>query len=135
MILICCVDNRLGLAFNRRRLSRDSAVYADIAVEAGAAPVWMDVRSTTLFKDTGIAVRSEEGFAEKAGEGEYCFVEFFSPAALERKIEKIILYRWNRHYPSDTKFDISLNGWTLETSYDFPGSSHEAISKEIYNRV
>ena len=49
-------------------------------------------------------------------------------------IESVILYKWNRRYPSDTKFDLDLNGWTLISTTDFPGSSHEKITEEVYIR-
>lgn len=132
MILIVCVDDIMGMAFNRRRQSRDSLLCADIAAEAKGAAIWMDERSALLFKDTEANIHTEGGFESKAGVGEYCFLEFSSPAALEHKAEKIILYRWNRRYQSDLKFDIDLDRWQMESSTDFPGSSHENITKEVY---
>jgi len=134
MILVLCIDDCLGMCFGGRRQSRDSAVYADLAHMAGDAPIWMAERSAPLFADTNGSIRACPDFVEKAGKGEYCFVEFTPPSALEGRAEKIILYRWNRRYPSDLKFDISLEGWKLEHSFDFPGSSHETISKEVYTR-
>ena len=134
MILIACIDDNFGMAFNRRRLSRDSAGYADISREAGTEPIFMDSRSEALFEGSGANTAGCPDFAEKAGEGEYCFFEFISPAPYIRKTEKIILYRWNRRYPSDVKFDIDPGLWRLESTSDFPGSSHEKITKEVYIR-
>lgn len=134
MILAVCVDNCMGLAFNRRRQSRDSAVYADLADMARGAAIWTDSRSAALFDGLGANVFAQSAFAEMAAPGEYCFMEFSSPAQYEHLAEKIILYRWNRRYPSDLKFDISLDSWSLESITDFPGSSHEKITKEVYVR-
>ena len=134
MILITCIEDSLGMAFNRRRVSRDAAVCEDILRESSGYAIWMDVRSKALFGDMGGNIRAGEGFAEKAAPGEYCFLEFESPAKYERGAEKLIIYRWNRRYPSDLKFDIDLGGWSLETSRDFAGSSHETITKEVYIR-
>ncbi len=134
MILIVCVDDIMGMAFNRRRQSRDSLLCADIATEANGAAIWMDLRSALLFKDIDADIHAEDGFEVKAGVNEHCFLEFSSPAALEHRVEKIILYRWNRRYQSDLRFDIDLSHWQLESSTDFPGSSHENITKEVYIR-
>lgn len=134
MILALCIDDCLGMAFNRRRQSRDSALCADLAAMAAESAIWMDPRSAPLFEGLGANIKTDSAFAEKAGAGEYCFMEFLSPAAYEGKIEKIILYRWNRRYPSDLKFDIDLSLWRLESSSEFAGSSHEKITKEVYIR-
>ena len=49
------------------------------------------------------------------------------------RVEKIILYKWNRHYHADHYFDISLlDGWVLNDIVDFKGSSHEKITREVY---
>ena len=45
------------------------------------------------------------------------------------------MFRWNRDYPADTYFDLSLeSGWTRTETSEFAGSSHETITKEIYIR-
>ena len=52
------------------------------------------------------------------------------------KIDKIIVYKWNRRYPADFYMDIPLikNGWQLVENYDFKGYSHEKITEEVYER-
>ena len=76
----------------------------------------------------------EDDFLEKAGDQDVCFVENEPLAPYTDQINKIILYRWNRKYPADVHFDISLNGWQLVESYDFKGYSHEKITEEVYER-
>ena len=46
----------------------------------------------------------------------------------------VVCYRWNRHYPADQYFDIDLSamGFALWEREDFPGSSHETITREVY---
>ena len=75
-------------------------------------------------------------FLDKARPGDFCFIENVAPSAYEDKIEKIILYRWNRNYPGDLYFDIPLeeHGWKLIETDDFAGRSHEKITKEVYER-
>lgn len=132
MILIVCVDERMGMAFGGRRLSRDRAVYEDIASACGK--IWLSPRSAALFEGVDIELVADENFLDNAPKGECCFAEFLSPAPYEHRIEKIILYRWNRRYPSDTKLGIELEAWQPESVTDFPGSSHEKITKEVYVR-
>lgn len=40
---------------------------------------------------------------QAAGDGDFAFCEFADPAAYKDKIEELIVYNWNRHYPADTK--------------------------------
>ena len=49
-------------------------------------------------------------------------------------IGTLVIYRWNELYPSDVKFDLDVvaAGFKLVESYDFKGSSHDRITKEIY---
>ena len=55
---------------------------------------------------------------------------------LEPLAEALILYRWNRRYPSDLTFRIPLSehGWKLETVTEFSGFSHEKITEEVYKK-
>ena len=54
--------------------------------------------------------------------------------AVEAKIEKIIVFWWNRHYPSDRKFDLDLSKWNKVSKEEFAGYSHEKITKEVYEK-
>ena len=49
MIVIVCVDQRNGLAFNGRRQSRDRMVAADILKESAGRRLWMTPSSRRLF--------------------------------------------------------------------------------------
>ena len=35
-------------------------------------------------------------------------------------------------YPADLYWDLPLEGWTLARREEFPGFSHEIITKEVY---
>ena len=114
MILMACVDGRNGMAFNCRRQSRDRAVRADLLAEAGEARLWVSGATARQFpaeEQSRLCV--DESFLEKAGPGEPCFVE-------------------DRSYPADLYWDLPLEGWTLARREEFPGFSHEIITKEVY---
>ena len=137
MKIIVCVDDAMGMMFNRRRQSQDAVLRKKILEECRPHRLWMNAYSGKQFDDCPkeqIAV--DEAFMEKAGEDEYCFVENVNPAAYEKDVEEVILYKWNRRYPSDLKFNIPLEkkGFTMTDCEEFAGSSHEKITKEVYKR-
>ena len=127
MIGIVCLEERRGMQFGGRRVSRDRVVT-----------VWMNPASEKLFaeqKESGkVTLQAAADFLEQAGEGEYCFVENTGLQAVEAKIEKIIVFWWNRHYPSDRKFDLDLSKWNKVSEEEFAGYSHEKITKEVYEK-
>ena len=133
MILIACVDGRNGMAFNGRRQSRDRLVRWDLLKEAGRAALWMDESSALQFTDIQRErLRVDEDFLDKAGPGEFCFVEDRSVKSHGSAVERVILYRWDRAYPADLYWDLPLEGWTLEQRQELAGYSHKLITKEVY---
>lgn len=134
MILIACVDDNLGMAFNRRRQSQDRVLRERMLERVGGAPLWMRPYSARQFGPLPPNVRPAEDFLERAGAGEYAFTELDAPGRWVRKIEGILLYRWGRSYPADLTFDLSLEGFAFQSSLDFAGSSHPEITEEIYIR-
>ena len=52
MTVFVCIDDTMGMAFNGRRQSRDSAVVEDILRSCGGVPQ-MDGRSEKLFGEGG----------------------------------------------------------------------------------
>ena len=133
--IIVCVDDGMGMIFNKRRVSRDEAVIKKIIEIADNKRIWMNQYSYPLFESIKADnIVAEDLFAEKASNDEYCFIENISAADYENKIDKIILFRWNRSYPSDMKFDIDLSGWKLNSSEEFAGNSHECVTMEVYSK-
>lgn len=134
MIAAVCIDDHNGMLFNHRRQSQDRLLRADLLQEAAGRPLWMNGYSARQFKEAPETLRVDEDFLSQAGPGELCFVEDQDLTAWAEKLEGLILYRWNRDYPADFRFTLSLEGWTLERTEEFAGSSHEKITKEVYIR-
>ena len=133
MILTACVDGRGGMAFNRRRQSQDRLVRWDILKEAGRSPLWVDAATARQFTAAQQdRLRIDEEFLDRAGPGELCFVEDRSVKEYADRIERVVLYRWDRAYPADFFWDLPLEGWSLERREEFPGYSHKIITKEVY---
>ena len=131
MHLICCVDDRDGLSFCGRRLSRDKLLCAHILRLTAGRKLWMSRYSAALFPDG--AVLADEDFQIKAGMGDYCFLETAPVLARYEDLESVILYHWNRCYPSTVKFPRKLlDDMRLAETETFTGSSHETITMERY---
>lgn len=129
-----CLDDNNGMMFNHRRQSRDKAVLEHIAFDCKGSNLYMNEYSYKLFADMDMEnVVVEPDFIQQAGKGDYCFVEGPNVFPSKADIEKLIIYRWNRKYPADLYFELSLDKeWKLLESKEFQGTSHEKITKEIY---
>lgn len=133
MKVIVCLDDNKGMMFNRRRLSRDSKVIDSIVSIVDTDTLSMNSYSYPLFKNQEIDSIVDDCFLDSNNDG-YYFVEDNDLSHYESKIDEIIIYWWNRNYPSDVKFAIDLSLYSLYDSEEFIGSSHEKITKEIYKK-
>lgn len=138
MIVVICVDEKNGMMFHCRRQSQDRIMRENLLAECGGNLLHMNKYSESLFKDNakaGIAV--SEDFLCEAGEGDFCFVEDVDVKDYRKRIEAVILYKWNRRYPADIHFSLDLteSEWILERTEDFKGSSHDRITKEVYRKI
>ena len=162
MILLVCVDDALGMAFNHRRQSMDRALRDRLRTVCAGKNLFLSPYSMKQFEkdqadtdltmeasysaatassgtaSTALPVRfhADDYYLSQAGAGDFCFVETDDVLPLESQAEAIILYRWNRHYPSDLTFRIPLagHGWRLTAVTEFPGFSHERITEEVYKK-
>ena len=137
MNLIVTLDDRNGMAFNHRRQSQDKALTARILTLTAGSRLWVNHYTAALFSALDCPqLNVDDNFLFEAGPGEFCFVENTSAAAVEKWVEQIILFRWNRRYPGDVFFDIDVSsGWTLTETEEFAGHSHEKITMEVYSRA
>lgn len=130
MTLTLCLDDRGGLLFNGRRLSRDAVLLADMA--AGLeGQLYIDSFSEKLIAAAAIPyVIAGEELPPDA----HFFLENRNPEELLPLANKLVIYRWNRHYPSDVRWEGHPGdfGFTLSETSEFPGKSHERITKEVY---
>ncbi|MCD8053992.1 MAG: ribonuclease Z [Lachnospiraceae bacterium] len=136
MIVIAVVDDRGGMMFGSRRQSQDRVLRQRVLSLAGGRIVWMNAYTAKQFgdqMDTGL-ICVDDHFMEKAGPGEFCFVENTALVSYEAQIEKVILFKWNRTYPGDVTFDLDLSAWRRVSTENFVGSSHEKITQETYLR-
>ena len=64
------------------------------------------------------------------------FAEEVPSEELLEQTKRIVIYRWNRHYPADIRWepDLAAMGFVLKETAEFPGTSHEKITREVYER-
>lgn len=75
MTVILCADDRNGLLFNQRRLSRDGAVCREILALCGENILWMNSYSASIFPQNTPNIRLWGNFPEDVMDGDFCFVE------------------------------------------------------------
>lgn len=130
-LLLTC-DQRGGLAFNRRRQRRSKVVIADM-LELADQPIYIRECSEKLFSpgeyvlfDNILDVPAGQFVFEELGNDSECYKD---------KYCEIVLYRWQRNYPSDVYLpDGLLNSYTLEDSREIQIGSEEFVTVEIYKR-
>lgn len=130
MIVIAAVDDRFGMAFNHRRLSRDRVVTEKIKEIVGDGRLWVHPCSLDLFPDACAA----ENFLDRAGEDDFCFVENRPLRGYQGRVKRLYLFFWNRRYPSDLRFDLPLEPFRRVKEIKFPGYSHDEIALEVFEK-
>ena len=130
-----CLDDGLGMMFCGKRQSRDRLLIRDLLQSIEDRPLWIHPYSKPLFEGTAAPNVSEHPM-EDCPNGAVCFLETEPPTAHLPQIERILLYRWNRLYPSDLRFQIHplQLGYRLTEASELVGSSHDKITKEVYEK-
>lgn len=133
MTLYFCLDDRGGMQFNHRRQSRDEAVLEDIRSRL-TGELLIDPMSQKMVEQAQIpnCVVLPEITGDMADL--HYFVEDRTPGEWVGLASTVVCYRWNRHYPADRYFDLDLTelGFSLAETSEFPGNSHETITREVY---
>ena len=133
MTLIACVDNSFGILFGGRRVSRDAMIYKRIIELIGGNKLYLSTYSYPLF--CGYDVVIDDDCLKHADRNDFCFLEDEDVKPYINKVDRIILYHWNREYPSDKKLEISLNDFTVQNEFEFAGKSHDVITERVYVRI
>ena len=136
MKVILCLDERRGMMFNHRRQSKDRVLIADVIASLGGATLAIAPYSQSLFTASEIPLTVSENFLAEAGKETVCFVEDRALSPVKERIDEVVIYHWNRHYPADLWCDLDpcAEGFRLVDRSEFEGSSHDCITKEIYRR-
>jgi hypothetical protein len=138
MNIIVCLDDNYGMTYNKKRLSRDRKILDELKESLRGKVLWINNYSKDLFTEDifseNIKIVVDDKFLDKAKDQDYCFVENNKLSKYKDKIKKVIVYSWNRTYPSDQKFDIDLFDFDEVEEMGFSGKSHNIIVKKTYER-
>ena len=129
MTVYLCLDDRGGLLYNGRRLSRDAVLLADMAAMVPDV-LTIDPFSEKLIREAEIPYVLPPETAEDF------FAEDVPAEEILAQTAKIVIYRWNRLYPADVRWepDLAAMGFAPRETTEFPGRSHEKITREVYER-
>ena len=114
MVVIQCIDNRGGTAFNARRQSQDQLLRARVLAKLRGRRLWMNSYSRRQFqKDLPpeFPISVDEDFLARAGTGDVCFVEGLPLSPWLDRIEAVI-----QHNESDIATWIPLE-YQLQQTY------------------
>ena len=134
MTVIVSIEDRGGMLFLKRRVSKDRLLTDDIAKTVGDGVLYVSDFSEELFSESNVSVLCVPNPLDVAGKDDFVFVENMEIKNYTDKIDRLIIYKWNRKYPFDFSLDIvpAECGFSLSESCNFKGYSHEKITKEIY---
>lgn len=131
MNLIICLDAGGGYSFAGRRQSKDKTQLHNMLNMVGDNKLFLTEYSAKLFEVIPDNLTICEDPLTLAGDNDFCFIENISFDQAD--INKVVIYRWNRAYPSDKKLPHNiLEGKKLIETLDFMGNSHEKITREIW---
>lgn len=131
MNLIICLDNNGGYSFAGRRQSKDKTQLHNMLSLVGDNQLLLNEYSAGLFEIIPDNVIVCEDPLNSADKNDFCFIENINIDHTD--INKVIIYRWNRAYPSDKKLTHNiLDGKKLIEILDFTGNSHEKITREVW---
>ena len=134
MTVILCLDDKDGMMFGSRRQSQDSVLYDRILNDCMGKRLYMKSYSYKIFSEKiECHALCDENFLDRARSGDICFVENTDILPYASKINKIIIYRWNRAYPATMYFKFPAGEWVLEGTEQIAGSSHD-ITEQVYVR-
>lgn len=137
MILTFCLDSKNGITFNGKRLTQD-VVHRErliaLAIEKNHRLIMNSYSGKLFGYNTGIDDDTE--LLKLSDSNTICFIENVKNISqFIKKADTIVLYRWDRAYPFDYKFDFSLlDDFELKHSEKFKGKLHSEIIEEIYER-
>ena len=136
MRVIVCIEDRGGMTFNNRRVSRDRAVISDILESIKGKRLLAEEYSKILFSEFSCDVKFSDSPLSEAEKNDTCFVERESLLPYADKINSLTIYRWNRRYPFDKSLDVTPEGLGLRLleTRELEGYSHEKITKETYGK-
>ena len=136
MKIIVVVSNDGGMMFNHRRQSKDQILRKHILeLTTNSCLLVNEYTGRQFEEEEKETIVIDNACLDIAGENDYVFVENMDILPYVDKIDEIIMYCWNRAFPSDIKFPLSLDGWEMTSMIEFAGNSHERITEKMFKKI
>lgn len=132
MKAVVCIDLNDGIAFNHRRISQDIKQREDLLQWIDSEFLYIDKKATALYGDHPQIIQSENPVMEC--KDHWCLFENNEINKVQDQIDTLLIYNWNRNYPSDSKLDIDLWNYKIKEQTELGGKSHEKITRTLYVR-
>ena len=132
-VAIICVDDNGGVMFNNRRVSSDKNVILDILRMKETNELFCSNYSASNFTLYNNKISVDEDVINNVSKDGIYFIEDIFPKNWNT-FNYIIIYKWNRKYPSDVLFTYDLKDYINIKKDEFKGNSHEKIDKYIFKR-
>ena len=127
MTLIVCLDDQNGMLFGTKRQSRDRILTERILSLTEKSRLIVSPYSAPLFPSKNELTVADDP-ATCCAQDDFLFIE--NTPLPTHGIDRLLIYRWNRRYPATRFFSLSTDGFTLKSTKDFQGSSHDCITEE-----
>lgn len=131
MNVIICLDDNNGMLFNNRRQSRDKVLLSDVFGNLQGEKLYITSFSEKLMAEYCDKVTICED-ASALQSGQWFFCENVDLTSFADKIEKLVVYKWNRVYPADFKCNLDFSLFNLKSEIEFEGNSHPVITKQTF---
>lgn len=126
-----CIDEKGGMLFGGKRQSKDRILIKNL-LELCQGTIHITDFSRALFSEHEEKIMVSKKPYKKCDKGDVCFIEDVPFSDFQTDVDRLIIYKWNRHYPSDTVLNIEPEslGLKLVSSVDFAGSSQYSTSEK-----
>lgn len=128
-----CLDDKGGMTIFGKRQSRDRVLISELCDSVDGI-IYISEFSKALFAPHEDRYRVSDDPLTECPDGGVCFIEDLALMPHLSEIETLLLYKWNRVYPSDKRIDIPLDGFRVIEEHEFTGSSHDKITKLTMRR-
>lgn len=134
MTVVVCTDERGGMLFMGRRVSRDKVIMADVAALGGR--LVCHPFSEKYLRTLPYPFTVSDTLLEDGGTEDVCFIESLPLRAHLSRIDRLIRYSFGERYPYDTALDVDpvAEGFRLTDRTELVGHSHTCITKEVYQK-
>ncbi len=135
MKVILCIDEKGGVRFHGRRLSQDRIQRADVLRRFGREQLFMKEETAALYADAEMErIHRVIKWEPTIGKDGWWVCEDLEFMKWKEQLQELVLYRWNRKYPSDEQLSLTLTLplWSCQACDTFAGSSHPLIHVEHY---